>query len=96
MSAPTGHARYWRQNRHRMKQCPPGVPEDIWFDVLARYRAYGSLAVELLEQRGPMTSQQIADALCPGLNAGRMGEVMKILRRYGRVEKDERRWSVAT
>lgn len=71
------HASYWQENRHLQRSCPPGVPEEIWFDVSARFNALSDDA-----------------HLCPGLNGGRVGEVMVILRRQGKVTRTGKDWSI--
>lgn len=82
-------------SRHQwVRPAPPGVNPDIWLSLAARYRALAGPALDHIELHGPCNSEALAHALHPGLNAGRMGEVMKILRRKGFVDKDENRfWS---
>ena len=88
------HAHTWRtRNRHLQRECPTGIPEDVWHDVTARFRAYGDAALRLVRLHGPMTSREIASELCPGMNAGRMGEVMKILHRAGHIKRDGKHWT---
>jgi hypothetical protein len=88
------HARYWRnEGRSRQNACPPDVPAELWYDINARYRALHGPALEAL-RNGPLTSQQIADIVLPGLNAGRMGEVMKLMKQKKMVFRhtDSKRW----
>lgn len=55
---------------------------------------YSERIVELLQARGALSSQEIADVICPGMNAGRIGEVLNILRKSGRVSKCEKLWEI--
>jgi hypothetical protein len=91
------HASTWRtRSRNNQRECPFGVPEREWYDVTARFKTYGEPTLALLRERGPLTSQQIADILVPGMNAGRMGEVLKILRKQNLATKNQKNWSART
>jgi hypothetical protein len=81
-----------QSERDRQRPCPAGVPEDLWYDHRARTRALSAPALDILRRVGPMNSQQIADCVCPGLDAGRMGNVMKALRRKRKVRKVKKDW----
>lgn len=85
-----------KKRRHRTSQCNPcpnGVPEDLWYNCTARIKALSSPSLELLRrEKRPMSSEEIANVVCPGLNAGRMGEVMKVLRQRGKVIKTHNMW----
>lgn len=89
---PHTHSPHYRSQQN---PCPSGVPIEIWFNITARYKALNGPAIELLRERGPLDSHQIAQAVCPGLNAGRMGEVMNILRKQGRVIRTKKIWQLS-
>jgi hypothetical protein len=75
----------WLRNKQLQRSCPPGLEEEVWYSITARYQRLRDPVLQILAQRGPMSTQAVRNAVCPALNDGRMGEVLVILRRQGLV-----------